>query len=312
MLSSDIVIRRLALIKYLYGVGIEQSQKPEPLCSISILTFHDAIELFLQLAAEYLNISMQKKECAFMNYWKLLSPKIPKGGPTQQVAMERLNKARVGLKHYGILPSKFEIESFRVSATNFFEENTPLIFNVDFSTISLVDLIQYEETKNYLKEAMALLDKNNITKSLDKIAIAFSRLIFDYYQSIRKTKYSHLLRVFDKPATFTNSLNIKLDNHNRVKINEALSKFGNEVREALVNINDVIKILILGIDYRKYVKFRLLTPTVHRSGTGKYSVYRIIKLVGSNDDLSMEDVQFCIDFVIESAVILQESYTKLK
>lgn len=304
MLSSDIVIRRLALIKYLYGVGIEQSQKPEPLCVFSILTFHDAVELFLQLAADYHNVKRQKAQISFMEHWKLLSPKIPKGGPTQQVAMERLNKARVGLKHYGILPSKFEIESFRASATNFFEENTPLIFNIDFSTISLVDLIQYEETKNYLKEAMALLDKNNITKSLDKIAIAFSQLIYDYYKSMRKTDQP--LGAFNKSIAIPSNFHISLNLRNSMKIEKKLSDFANEVKTSLANIKEVIEILVLGIDYRKYVKFHLLTPTVGKSGSGEYSIYRSGKTVDLND------AHFCIDFVIESAVILQESYTKLK
>jgi hypothetical protein len=44
---EESIVRRLAFIKYLYAVAIEQSKRPEPLCSASILTFHDAIELFL-------------------------------------------------------------------------------------------------------------------------------------------------------------------------------------------------------------------------------------------------------------------------
>lgn len=304
MSSNDIVIRRLALIKYLYSVGIEQSQKPEPLCSISILTFHDAIELFLQLAAEHYNVKKSKGQISFMEYWTLLSPKIPKGELTQQIAMERLNKARVGLKHYGNLPSKIGIESFRASATNFFEENTHLIFKIDFSTISLVDLIQYEETKNCLKEAMVLLDKNNITKSLDKIAIAFSQLIYDYCQSIRKTK--HPSGIFEESIAIPSNFHISSDLQNSMKITKALLDFANKVKESLENINDVVKILVLGIDYKKYDKFRLLTPTVHRSGFSGYSINRNVKIVDLND------VHFCIDFVIESAVILQESRTRLK
>jgi len=40
---NESVVRRLAFIKYLYKVAIEQSQRLEPLCATSILTFHDAI-----------------------------------------------------------------------------------------------------------------------------------------------------------------------------------------------------------------------------------------------------------------------------
>lgn len=301
MLSNDVVIRRLALIKYLYGVGIEQSQKPEPLCVFSILTFHDAVELFLQLAVDYHNVKKQKAQISFMEYWTLLSPKIPKGGPTQQLAMERLNKARVGLKHYGILPSKFQIESFRASATNFFEENTHLIFKIDFSAISLIDLIQYKETKSHLKEAISLLNKNDIIPALDKTAIAFSLLIYDYYKSIRKTDQP--LSAFNKSIAIPSNFHINLNLRNSMKTEKKLSDFANEVKTSLANIKDIIEILVLGIDYRKYVKFHLLTPTVLKSGSGKYSICRSGKTVDLND------AHFCIDFVIESAVILQESRT---
>jgi hypothetical protein len=51
--------RRLAFVRYLYGVAVQQSRYPEPLYGTSILTFHDSIELFLQLASEYLNVGKE-------------------------------------------------------------------------------------------------------------------------------------------------------------------------------------------------------------------------------------------------------------
>lgn len=49
--------RRLAFIRYLYLVGERQSRHPEPFGSAALLTFHDAVELFLQLASEKLDAS---------------------------------------------------------------------------------------------------------------------------------------------------------------------------------------------------------------------------------------------------------------
>jgi len=56
MLDKSTIIKRLAFIKYLYKLAVDQSRRPEPLCSASILTFHDAVELFLQLASEHLDV----------------------------------------------------------------------------------------------------------------------------------------------------------------------------------------------------------------------------------------------------------------
>ena len=45
--------------------------------------------------------------------------------------MRRLNKVRVDLKQIGILPSKLMVESLRANATSFFDENTPLLFDIE-------------------------------------------------------------------------------------------------------------------------------------------------------------------------------------
>lgn len=103
MLDKSTVIKRLAFIKYLYKLAVDQSKRPEPLCSASILTFHDAIELFLQLASEHLNVG--KQQPSFMEYWDLISQKLSNQELTQKESMRRLNRARVALKHHGTLPS---------------------------------------------------------------------------------------------------------------------------------------------------------------------------------------------------------------
>jgi hypothetical protein len=196
---NESVVRRLAFIKYLYKVAVEQSQRPEPLCSASILTFHDAIELFLQLASEYLEVG--KGWPSFLEYWEILASKLPAGLPTQKESMRRLNRARVALKHHSPLPSKLDIEAFRASATNFFEKNTPLIFYIKFSEISLIELVQCEETKNNLKESAQLLEQNKIEESLDKVALAFAQLIDDY-ESRKKGQFGRSPFFFGESLTF--------------------------------------------------------------------------------------------------------------
>jgi len=65
MLDKEIIIRRLAIIKYLYNIGVQQSMQVETVAGFSILTFHDCAEMFLLLVAENSN---KKAESNFMNY----------------------------------------------------------------------------------------------------------------------------------------------------------------------------------------------------------------------------------------------------
>ena len=119
--------KRLAFIKYMYNVGVEQASKPEPVSWLAVLTFHDAGELFLHLAAEY-SINKRLDEVSFMGYWSLISTALKNDGKpelTQATSMERLKNARKEFKHHGHPASKIVInDDFRPNVTNFFEENT--------------------------------------------------------------------------------------------------------------------------------------------------------------------------------------------
>jgi len=85
---------------------------------------------------------------------------------------------------------------------------------------------------------------------------------------------------------------------------DRMGEFVDKVKESLVSLQGAVKILSLGIDYRAYIKFKLLTPHVSLRQDGEWEVDREVQ--GSKGTATEEDVQFCIDFVIESAISLQE------
>jgi len=279
---------------------VEQSEKPEPLCSASILIFHDAIELFLQLASEYLDVG--KAQPSFLEYWDLLSQKLRDHELTQKESMRRLNKARVALKHHGTLTSKLDIEAFRASATNFFKENAPIVFDILFSDISLIELVQCEDARSSLKKAEEELKDNKIEDALDKTAVAFAQLIDDY-ESRKRDRFGRSPFFFGESMTHLSSFHMGIDRAGKSELGQ-LAEFIDNAKETIEALQNAVKILSLGIDYRRYVKFRLLTPYVYRMFDGHYLIRR--NQWGSRGIPTAEDVQFCIDFVIESAITLQE------
>jgi len=135
------ILRRLSYCRYLYTLAYGQSNKSEPYNSFSLLTFHHAAELFLQLSADYLGVSKRIHE--FMEYWPEINQKLGKDGLSQQSSMDEFNKARVGLKHHGILPSKVEIERFRTVLKNFFDENTETVFGLKFAESRMDELMDH-------------------------------------------------------------------------------------------------------------------------------------------------------------------------
>lgn len=284
MISEDDA-RRLGFIRYLYQLGVEQSFAPEPLSSASLLMFHDSAELFLELATEHLNSGANKLE--FMKYFDAVEQEL-KTTLHQKETMRRMNKARVALKHHGTHPSKLDIEAFRVVTSNFFEENTPLIFGVAFADLSLALLVAYQPAQNALREADRLLATGAIGEALESISMAFAHLISVYDKDELSNFTLPYLRHLNREdfRGFTPDLRDYLE-----KIGRSVERIGQEVR-----------MLRLGIDVRRYGAFSRIVPEAVVTMSGLVSALRM----PVHNTMSKEQAAFCYAFVVESALKLQQ------
>ncbi len=292
MLNRDIIIKRLALIKYLYKIGIEQSKQSETIASFSILSLHDSIEMYLKLLAEHLNIKSDNFN--FLDYWTNI-PTL-----TLKESMRNLNARRVNIKHKGLLPSKADIEISRVNSIDFFEQNTLAQFGVDFKDISLFSLIKYENVRKHLEGSQISLDENKIETCIETVAIAFDELISSYEDS-KSRYYGNSPFYFGKDLTFLSSSDMGIGRDVDDRFRRKLGEFVRKVKDSLDGIQKAVKILSFGIDYKKFAKFKLLTPTIIKTMGGKQ-----IAQAREKKKWSKENCQFCIDFVLECSLKLQE------
>lgn len=276
------MMKRLALVRHLFNVGVEQSHQAEPLNSVSILSFHDAVELFLQLTTEHHGIS--KNDRAFMDYWNPISSKI--GEPLhQRESMKRMNRARSQLKHHGMLPAPTDVESFRASTRNFFIENTPLVFGRDFDSISLVDFVSSQGVREVLSSAEESIKQDRLKYALKRTSLAFDTMVDEYVGS-RPRPVSSPFR-FESGFEPSDSVLGK---------DEDMVEFIDGVWEAITPMQKAITILCLGLDYRKYVKFETVVRRGISDPKNKDSE------IGNRE---IDYVTFCFNYVIESAIHLQ-------
>lgn len=302
-MEKEEAIRRLAFIKYLYNLGVDQSKRSEPYSWASLLTFHDTVELFLVLAAEFLDVPMRLRALRFNEYWEIINPVLEKKKKkelTQRISMEKLNDSRVAFKHHGTPPSTDTVSNARVNVANFLEENTFLIFDIQISEVSLIDLVECKGAKVNLNEAVQLLSMGEKENAVDRVALAFHRLIDDYIDR-KKDAFGR------SPFRFGNFFGFSTTND---LLSEVESAF-DEVEDALDDLGESVSMLALGLDYRKYVRFRLLTArNVLRKSDGKYEIQRRDR--GLAEELADEDVKYCVDFVVECALVFKEFDFELK
>lgn len=287
MTISHVTLQRLSFAKYLYYNACEQSRSAELLAAASLLMFHDALELFLQISAEHLDVGSNQP--SFMDYWHILSPKLDGQSLPQKESMRRLNKARVSLKHNGTLPSRLDIEAHRTAATTFFADACPLIFGIPFEGLSLIEYVSSDDIREHLKRAEVCSEKGDFLTATDEIAVAYEKLINGY--STKKTMECN------KTYSYNPSVNIL--SGSRLRLRDP------ELQEVLRQMQDAIRVLALGIDAKKYMKFKSNLPSVTQTMDGKYHADRIIRSSAWRPP-SKHYVQFCILFVVECAIRLDE------
>ena len=290
-LDEKIIVNRLAKIKYLYKIGIEQSMQEGTFAGFSLLSFHDCAEMFLLLVAEDHGDKIEES-MTFMSFWNKYNDL------TLIESMRKLKDRRKNIKHKGYFPSKLDIEESRATISQFLRENTNIQFKKDFDTISLADLIDYPNIKDYVMKAEMFLNQNNLYESLINAKIGFEELLFTYESDKRQWRDS-ILSVGEK---------VGKDYRNLVTSNKEGLRWFEQVTHTTNDVRNILKVSALGIDYKKYALFDFITPKVLETcGTGKDKyVYDSRENFEKTRTIKNQDCQFCIDFVIDSALKLQE------
>jgi len=289
---SPSTVRRLAFIRFLYSQGLDQATRPQPLAATALLSFHDAVEMFLLLVAEHLNVSLDRNT-TFDGYWTQIGAQASVQLPSR-AAMRRMNNSRVNFKHHGSIPSATDLDQFRGDTTTFFADATQAVFAADFSRIDMTDLVTQPGALAKIRDAETQVGRDDYVEALALLSEALDHLLDDYADRKRTsrgaTAFSFGPRRFDPFA--------------RLEIQKISPKLDTQIKaitDALGQMQRALRILAVGLDYRRYARFDMLVPDILHFATGRREVRPIPGL-----HLGDEEYQFCKLFVIEAALHLAE------
>jgi hypothetical protein len=290
-------IKRLTYTKYIYNKGMEFLSQRTPVSdALSILLFHDASEQLLLIVADKLGISTTN--ITFLDYWEKVKKK-SKHLPNKN-EISKLNKMRVGFKHHGILPNHEECRDISYVLNSFFSSVSHDILDIDFSNLSLADLINYDEVRDCIKNAENFLIQENFEESIVESAKAFAflekRMEGDYYHSFVISDLKAFNGLKEAERTISIGMDRDIDKCYREGFREAREK----LQEIIKNLNP----LLLGIEIRKYQKFKLLTPVVNVSFPGQTYVSKG-GYYQNRFNFNKDNALFCINVVIDSALKFQ-------
>lgn len=295
-------MRRLALIRFLLDQAVDQVRRPGQFVSVAVLSFHDAADLFLQLAAQHLNVAVspQKAPSVLQNLDRVseaLSPAVlPERG-----AMRWLNEARNGLKHGGVIPDRREVADNTEHIRRFFEQGTPLVFGGrSLESFSIIDFVALDSVKNALDRANKALEQGEVQEGLIACAEAFHELMLDEDASSGARRNRTSPFYFGDPFShFTLSVDLRDDYYREWREVQ-------KMRDAVEEMRKALRILSYGLDYQRYARFRSLTPSPEYTYDAEGVRERQFRFESHQPAGTSDDVAYCIDFVVDSALRLQE------
>jgi hypothetical protein len=279
-------VQRLAYVRYLYREGIEQSKQPPPLRSRAITSFHDAVENYLGLVAQHLKVDL-KKGMEFHAYWEAIKPQYELPRKEQ---MKRLNDARVALKHNGTFPSAHQIEQARATVSDFFTTVTPNVFGIDLDSVDMVDLLTQPETKQLLREAQTHADNGDFMHATAGLGLAMEALMGHY----AGTNSYHRIA---SPFAFGENLH-RYEWPKRNGIGQSVESSLSKTMDIVNELQKAIRVISLGIDLPKYLRFSARVPRVNEYYDGSQS-YGVAE---SHRSITAEEYEWSRQFVIESGL----------
>ncbi len=287
--ASAETIRRLVFIRLLLARAEEESLLSPPFSTDSVNRLHDVVEMFLALAAEHNHVGIPPK---FVGYWGALEK--PLGRPlTYKAPMQKLNKVRVNLKHYGVEPTSDEIRASVAAVRGLLEDECQDLLGIALEDVSLFGVVTEQRARELLESAKKKWEEGEETEAFADLVDAFETIVNDY---LDRKQVGYGRSIFD--STEDRAL---LTPFFRGVADRKQSRFEEAVIESLKALDFNLRLVGLGVDLRRYGRFMALTPLTFLTFDGKRHVSERRGI-----QREQKDYEFCRDFVVSTAIHLGE------
>ncbi|MEW6203643.1 MAG: hypothetical protein AB1546_16850 [bacterium] len=184
---TESVVKKIQMAKLLFDLGTDCfkiSENPEKI-GAGIILLQDSIEIFLVAICEQLDVPLSDR-VDFDKYFVGLKNKTSEEVPLKR-QMLTINKQRVSLKHFGVLPHIDDCRDSPNTVRTFFEELSDRYLKTNFDSITLVDLLKDDEVKELLKQAEIHLKSGEFKECQINCRKALY-LVYEKYCDVRPLK----------------------------------------------------------------------------------------------------------------------------
>ncbi len=307
---NESVIKKIHMTKLFYELASDCFRIIENIERVGagIILLQDSVELFLIAICEQLKVG-STVNINFPMYFEKIKKKVPDKIIPFENDMLTLNKLRVNLKHYGAIPYIDDCKTLQNNVYLFFKEISESYLQVDFNSISLINLLNENKLTKIMKQAEVDLKKHN-------------------YRECQIGCRKVLYLVFEKQFDIRSFEKYEEDIQNKNELAKALSRPQSQapkyaknkqyIKEKVKQPTDFIVIdynemwrdlLNNGIDLIAFSNVLLLTPELYLFEEEKdWAIKEDVKGINYNQ----ENAEYCFRKTIEILLIKQKNSERKK
>jgi hypothetical protein len=232
--NNRILFRRLLLAKELFLHGLDHSKRPGALNKmIAVHNFHNAVEVALRSillkyeirAEKHLNIEFEAmlNEIDKHQVFKDRELKLP-----YRQELRNLNQIRNLVQHHAIEPESTTLDDLRVFTRRALEMICESYFQINFQSLTPLDMVDDDDLRNLLCVSFSALDKKQLKDALVIGSIAYKLAESSVLGSVAEPALHFVPRFEDRSRDYTST---REDDSRWKDLASALESINNKLQE---------------------------------------------------------------------------------
>lgn len=281
MPNAEILIRRLVQVKQIFLHGRKHSVQPGEINRIlAILLIDQAIEALLRTSIVHNDIDPKKNsmQLSFVELFNVVSKDCENRNTKEPLPYKtevlNIHNNRNFVQHTGSIPSQEDVVRFIKHSEDFLEAAFLYCFNKNYNEIFLADIIEFDDVRQFFKEAEEAFLKDDISEAVVALAKSFKFLEI------------HM----DSNLPWTNDIALSSWPEGEIPASNAIK----ETIGMVEHVNTKINIVAYGCKPQDYDLFQKIMPVVNVTVGGKIMVHNrvIINEITKEETLRMFNFVF--------------------
>jgi len=288
---DPITQKKLVLVKQLHHQAVVRTHSPSGIVAriIGLICFDLSVETVLKTAISCLDPAKTPADSfqGLLQQCETLMTSSGLGSIPDKANIQHVHSLRNDAQHKAKYPNDSDMNDCRTYCTDFHNKFLTQLWGLSIDAISLTDLIQHAEVKNYLVSAESNLAKGDYVESVENASAGLT-MALELVKNAIVGRTSHFRDAF-----------VMSDFSGR-RVEPDRDTF-----RAFQRMQNVLLYLTLGMDYSDYMHYLdIAGQTIFMEG-GQHSHY------GMKEPLQPSDAEFVVAYCIDSVATIENQVGKL-